>query len=65
MPETDNVKAMTRAGRPAYSFEQFKAAYDLPLDYAKDLFNRFGPSKPDLDALMNAINNRNSVKDWL
>lgn len=43
MPQTDNATSMPRAGSPPYSFEQFKADYDLPRDYAKDLYVRFGP----------------------
>ena len=41
-----------------YSVETFQAEYDLPLSEAVDLFTRFGPSRPDLDALMLAFRNR-------
>lgn len=37
-----------------YTVETFRAAYDLPEQEAKRLFEKFGPSKRELDLLMRA-----------
>ncbi|WP_313531433.1 hypothetical protein [Shinella sp.] len=37
-----------------YTIETFRAAYDLPAQEAKRLFEKFGPSKRELDLLMRA-----------
>jgi len=37
-----------------YTVESFRAAYDLPLQEAKRLFEKFGPSQRELDLLMRA-----------
>jgi len=40
-----------------YTIESFRAAYDLPQPEAKRLFDKFGPSKRELDLLMRAREN--------
>lgn len=37
-----------------YTVETFRAAYDLPQQEARRLFEKFGPSKRELDLLMRA-----------
>ncbi len=37
-----------------YTVETFRTAYDLPQQEAKRLFDKFGPSKRELDLLMRA-----------
>ncbi|WP_411032713.1 hypothetical protein [Shinella sp. BYT-45] len=37
-----------------YTVEAFRAAYDLSAQEAKRLFDKFGPSKRELDLLMRA-----------
>nr|WP_298097397.1 hypothetical protein [uncultured Shinella sp.] len=37
-----------------YTIETFRTAYDLPQQEAKRLFEKFGPSKRELDLLMRA-----------
>ena len=37
-----------------YTVETFRTAYDLPQQEAKRLFEKFGPSKRELDLLMRA-----------
>ncbi|MCB5203802.1 hypothetical protein LH464_15120 [Neorhizobium sp. T786] len=65
MPETRASTSKPRFTAIEYGLEEFRAAYDLPREKAQDLFDRFGPSKAELDAMMKAIINRGSVKYWL
>ncbi|KRD31695.1 MULTISPECIES: hypothetical protein [unclassified Rhizobium] len=50
---TVRVLARQARGEP-YSIEQFRKRYGLSADEAKDLFSRFGPSRIELDLLMEA-----------
>lgn len=65
MPETHASISKPRFRAIEYTFEEFRAAYDLPREKAENLFHRFGPSKVELDVLMKAIHKRSSVKYWL
>ncbi|WP_431522377.1 hypothetical protein [Shinella zoogloeoides] len=40
-----------------YTVEVFRMAYDLPEQEARRLFDKFGPSKRELDLLMRARRN--------
>lgn len=40
-----------------YTIETFRVAYDLPAQEAKRLYEKFGPSKRELDLLMRARQN--------
>jgi len=40
-----------------YTVDAFRRAYDLPQQEAKRLFEKFGPSKRELDLLMSARRN--------
>lgn len=44
-----------------YSLEEFKNKYDLPADEAARLHAKFGPSAPELDAIMRAKSLRGHI----
>lgn len=62
MPETHASTSKPRFRAIEYTLEEFRAAYDLPRDKAENLFDRFGPSKVELDVMMEAIHNRSTFK---
>ena len=47
-----------------YTVETFRAAYDLSQKEAKRLFEKFGPSKRELDLLMRARRNPGQFLDF-
>jgi hypothetical protein len=65
MPQTREKKP-PRPAFNTYSLNEFQTAYDLTSKEAKDLFDRFGPSRAELDVLMKGVRNRGkNVTVWL
>ena len=46
---------------PEYTLEDFQRTYDLTSVQAVDLFQRFGPHKAELDALLSAMKQREAA----